>query len=343
MPKPKGRKPKRAYPLVDHPAGDYQLSVAVTLPPSVNSIWSRGRYGQFLSPGYRQWRQSNLKSISPDISFRLHDDIRVTIQIYPGKGFKSNSDIDNRAKGILDLLVLAGLIEDDSAKHLVELKVNLMSRDFKSKSLAHAEVLVQGYSKGYKKGSDVIQPNPTKPRRIRRQKNPIWNDIFYLDSTSPSGLRWKIKPSVAINISNVAGHLTASTGYWSVKYKRKPYHLHRVVWELHHGPIPKGMVVDHIDCDKKNNSITNLRLASSSDNSCNRRLSSRNTTGVKGLSVDTVRGYKYYVTDIFKCGKRVKTTFPYTDKGREAAIEWLKITRETLHGEFANNGEPHGL
>jgi len=155
MPKKKatGRKPKRSYAPADHPAGEYRLSVEVTLPPSVNSIWSRGRYGQFLSPQYRQWRTANLKAIRPDISFRLHDDVRVLIQLYPGKGFKGNSDIDNRAKGILDLLVLAGVIEDDSAKHLVELRVTLMSKDFKSKSPARAEVLVQGYSKGYKKGS----------------------------------------------------------------------------------------------------------------------------------------------------------------------------------------------
>jgi hypothetical protein len=35
------------------------------------------------------------------------------------------------------------------------------------------------------------------------------------------------------------------------------YVLHRVVWELHKGKIPDGMVVDHIDGNIRNNNISN--------------------------------------------------------------------------------------
>ena len=45
-------------------------------------------------------------------------------------------------------------------------------------------------------------------------------------------------------------------------YRRK----HRVIWETFNGDIPKGMTIDHIDFDKTNNDISNLRLLSLEDN-----------------------------------------------------------------------------
>lgn len=35
---------------------------------------------------------------------------------------------------------------------------------------------------------------------------------------------------------------------------------HRYVWELHHGPIPKGMAIHHINGDNQDNRIENLQL-----------------------------------------------------------------------------------
>ena len=46
-------------------------------------------------------------------------------------------------------------------------------------------------------------------------------------------------------------------------YRRK----HRVIWETFNGDIPDGMTIDHIDFDKTNNDISNLRLLSLEDNS----------------------------------------------------------------------------
>lgn len=64
--------------------------------------------------------------------------------------------------------------------------------------------------------------------------------------------------------------------YWKDKnsgYYRnaqvKPHSLHRQVWIYHNGTIPKGMTVDHVDRDKDNNQIENLRLATYSENNKN--------------------------------------------------------------------------
>jgi hypothetical protein len=51
-------------------------------------------------------------------------------------------------------------------------------------------------------------------------------------------------------------------GYWA---NMMPIHAHRWVWINHHGAIPKGMDIHHIDGDKNNNEINNLEMLSRSD------------------------------------------------------------------------------
>lgn len=45
-------------------------------------------------------------------------------------------------------------------------------------------------------------------------------------------------------------------------YKR----VHRLVYEAFMGPIPKGLIVNHIDGSKDNNSLSNLELITNSEN-----------------------------------------------------------------------------
>lgn len=52
--------------------------------------------------------------------------------------------------------------------------------------------------------------------------------------------------------------------------KRYTEYVHRIVWMLHHGVIPDGKVIDHIDRDKLNNHIENLRLVTRAVNNTNR-------------------------------------------------------------------------
>lgn len=56
----------------------------------------------------------------------------------------------------------------------------------------------------------------------------------------------------------------------------KPHSLHRYVWEFHYGKVPKGLVIDHIDRNKDNNQIENLRAVTPSVNN-------------KNVSVETTR------------------------------------------------------
>lgn len=48
-------------------------------------------------------------------------------------------------------------------------------------------------------------------------------------------------------------------GYLIVSVKRKRYRLHILAWLLHYGCLPKGRL-EHIDGDRKNNAIINLKI-----------------------------------------------------------------------------------
>lgn len=100
-----------------------------------------------------------------------------------------------------------------------------------------------------------------------------FNDIFEYSEQSPSGLIWKIDIYSGENYTNlrvkkgsVAGSNKSAKKYWVVIHKGKGYRTHRIVWTILKGEISEGMHVDHIDRNKSNNRIENLRLVSNTVN-----------------------------------------------------------------------------
>ena len=67
------------------------------------------------------------------------------------------------------------------------------------------------------------------------------------------------------------------------KGKTRWIRLHRLAWFVVHGTLPNGEI-DHIDQNKLNNSIANLRDVSKELNQRNATLKSNNTSGVSGVS-----------------------------------------------------------
>lgn len=51
-----------------------------------------------------------------------------------------------------------------------------------------------------------------------------------------------------------------TVGYTYVLWDGRKYRVHKLVWTYHNGTIPKGSRIEHIDQDKTNNCIENLRL-----------------------------------------------------------------------------------
>jgi hypothetical protein len=91
-------------------------------------------------------------------------------------------------------------------------------------------------------------------------------------------------------------------GYHQVTlYKDKKAHqvlVHRLMWETLVGPIPKGMTIDHIDQDHKNNQLQNLQLMSHSDN-MKKMWDTRGRSKKKAVVLDwTDRGYdRKFISD----------------------------------------------
>jgi hypothetical protein len=78
---------------------------------------------------------------------------------------------------------------------------------------------------------------------------------------------------------------TMQIGYRCIGIDGRPYYAHRLAWLLVYGEWPKAEI-DHIDGNKANNAIVNLRDASKSLNMQNRRTPrADNKSGFLGVSV----------------------------------------------------------
>ena len=66
-----------------------------------------------------------------------------------------------------------------------------------------------------------------------------------------------------------------SRGYMHVSINRKTYLVHRLIWILCNGDIPDGLMIDHINRNKLDNRIENLRPVSRRLNSSNHGIKTR--------------------------------------------------------------------
>ena len=61
-------------------------------------------------------------------------------------------------------------------------------------------------------------------------------------------------------------------GYRVITVNGRKEFLHRVIYTLHHGSIPEGKEIDHINRNKSDNRIENLRAVSRSENNRNKEV-----------------------------------------------------------------------
>lgn len=99
---------------------------------------------------------------------------------------------------------------------------------------------------------------------------------------------------------------------------------------MHHGYLPE--YIDHIDHDKLNNRIENLRECTFSQNRCNTPKYKNNKSGVKGVHWDKEHG-KWKARIQFNNKRILVGRYGSIEDAKNAIIE----KRNEIHGEFSNN------
>jgi hypothetical protein len=114
---------------------------------------------------------------------------------------------------------------------------------------------------------------------------------------------------------DVAGGVCKPLGYWQIRLDQRTYLGHRLAWLHVHGRWPVG-VIDHINGDRGDNRLSNLREVSQRTNTENQRKVIRGTaSGLLGV-------------------------YPYGNQGRFTSK--IKVGRENIHiGCFDTAEEAH--
>lgn len=125
-------------------------------------------------------------------------------------------------------------------------------------------------------------------------------------------------------VGTVLGTLTPK-GYLLASVQGRLQRVHRLVFLYHHGYMP--IQVDHIDGNRINNKIENLRAATSSQNNQNRKATS--SSGIKGVVWH--KQSKKWIASI--CVNRKSVHLGSFISIEEAALVANKA-RQSAHGEF---------
>jgi hypothetical protein len=146
-------------------------------------------------------------------------------------------------------------------------------------------------------------------------------------------LFWKKNTGDKYLVGQEAGCAKTTDKYVTVGFKKKQYHAHGIIFAMHNGYIPK--MIDHINGDRTDNRIENLRAATNYQNSLNKGLQSNNTSGVKGVSWDKAK--KKWHAQLTYNGKHRHLGY-WVAEEKHLAQEFIELAREMTHGVFANHG-----
>ena len=156
-----------------------------------------------------------------------------------------------------------------------------------------------------------------------------------LDYNEDTGeMRWKVDVRHGqIKAGAIAGCYDG-WGYRQIKIDGRLYQSHRLAWLIATGDWPAGEI-DHRDEAKDNNRLANLRPAGLDQNRHNVSLTSKNTSGFKGVGWRKQRGKWQAQIQV----RRKKKHLGYFDTVEAARAAYRRAAVEHF-GEFANFG--HG-
>jgi hypothetical protein len=159
--------------------------------------------------------------------------------------------------------------------------------------------------------------NKLTPKRLR--------DVLDYDPETGE-FRWKARNSNRIKIGAVAGAPFGNRGYRVIGVDGVRYYAHRLAWFYVYGIWP-SKDTDHINGNRDDNRISNLRVVDRTTNMENFRKAVRNTvSGFLGVKVDKKR----FAATIHVAGK--KKYLGMFDTAQEAHQAYLEAKRKLHKG-----------
>lgn len=120
------------------------------------------------------------------------------------------------------------------------------------------------------------------------------------------------------------------SGYRQIRISNKVYLEHRLIYTMIYGNCPKFL--DHINGNKSDNRIENLRPCTTTQNQQNKKLSKVNKSGYKGVCWRKEK--KVWRVAIRANGKRIEIG---SFKDLELAGLVADMAREKYHGNFCRH------
>lgn len=155
-----------------------------------------------------------------------------------------------------------------------------------------------------------------------------------LDYDATSGvLTWKVNKQGQTKKGMIAGG-RHSRGYISIGINGKLYLAHRIIWFMCYGVDPKDNQIDHINLNRSDNRIANLRIADSIQNRTNTKVRKHSKSGIKGIR-------KYKDTNRWQARisiNKKEHVIGYFDTPEEAHAAFCKKSEE-VRGQFHNSGD----
>lgn len=156
---------------------------------------------------------------------------------------------------------------------------------------------------------------------------------------STGSITWKAhqNPATALRVVGKPAFSSFDIhGYGRGMFLGKKYRAHQIAFAMYHGKWSQNFI-DHINGNRKDNRILNLREVSSKENSMNR--CTKSNYGCHGIQERTLKdGNKSYHVSITVDGKRHYIgTFHDLDEARDARHCW-----EMQFGFHTNHGRPMG-
>ena len=141
---------------------------------------------------------------------------------------------------------------------------------------------------------------------------------------------WKVSPARQVSSGDIAG-TKRKDGYIQIKVDNELILSHRLAWIYMYGYLPK--YIDHINGQRDDNRITNIREVSNQQNSLNSKISKNNTSGIKGVYWDKSRNK--WAVRLFVNGK-CKFFKRFDDMDLAKLV--IEEVRNKYHGKYANHG-----